>query len=138
MNVITKIFNATIDTVAVITAVSLPLVGIDLWVCAWYFLCVALGFLLRIGMEHNNDRLTTKSLLYQSICTIGWSFFAYLVWNYLFLPDKKGFEIYIFINSLFAAFAVGQFEEVFQMGVKSWLRIKLGKFLASEEKEEIK
>jgi hypothetical protein len=136
MNIIMKIIYATVETIAMITAVTLPFVGLNVWVVSWYFLCVALGFLLRIGMEHNKNRLTWKSLLYQSICTVSFCFFMYLLWNYLFPPEKQGFEIYIFLCSLFATFLVSQLEDVFEKGVKSWLRIKLGKFLAVESKEE--
>lgn len=54
-----------------------------------------------------------------------------LVWN-TFLNYSRGLEIYLFVNSLFAVFMVSQFEEVFELGFKSWLKIKLGKFLAVE------
>lgn len=138
MNVITKITYATVEAIAMVTAVTLPFTGFNIWVWSWYFLCVALGFLLRVGMEHNKNRLTAKSLLYQSICSVTFCFFAYLVWSYLFPPDKAGFEIYIFLCSLFATFLVSQLDQIFESGVKSWLRIKLGKFLAVESKEENK
>lgn len=100
---------------------------------AWYSLCVLLAYALRLGMEHKKNNLTGKVLLWQSICTISWCFLMVLVWN-AFLNYKKGFEIYLFINSLFSAFMVGQLEEVFEMGMKKWIRVKLNKFLA-EEKE---
>lgn len=100
----------------------------------WYALCIALAFMLRIGMEHKKHRLTWQSLLYQAICTISWCFFMILVW-YTFL-NYTWFEIYLFINSLFASFMVTQFEEAFELGLKEWLKIKLGKFLAVEKREE--
>lgn len=129
-----RILYATVDAVTMMSVIVLPIAPVDPIVWLWYVLCIALAFVLRIGMEHKKHRLTWASLLYQSICTVSWCFFMILVWN-TFLNYKRGFEIYLFINSLFAAFMVGQFEEVFEVGFKEWIRIKLGKFLAVERKE---
>lgn len=130
-----RIVYASVDFV-IINALVLPLV-VDPLVWAWYSLCIALAFVLRLGMEHRRNNLTWATLLYQSICTISWSFFMILIWN-TFLNYTRGFEIYLFMNSLFAVFMVSQFEEVFEKGFKGWLKIKLGKFLAVEAKEENK
>lgn len=128
-----RIGYATFDFILInIAAVSIQSMPEPLTL-AWYSLCVLLAYALRLGMEHKRNNLTGKVLLYQSICTVSWCFLMVLVWN-AFLNYEKGFEIYLFINSLFSVFMVSQFEDVFQMGVKSWLRTKLNKFLA-EEKE---
>lgn len=133
MNVVTKILFASLEWSFMLYVIVSPSLIVDPIVWAWYSLCILLAFMLRLGMEHKKNRLTWASLLYQSICTISWCFFMVLVWNYCFTKDTKGFEIYLFINSLFASFMVSQFEEVFEIGVKEWLRIKLGKFLAVEK-----
>lgn len=129
MNIIMRILYASFDFV-IINVIVLPLV-IDPIAWAWYSLCIALAFVLRLGMEHKRHRLTWSALLYQSICTISWSFFSILVWS-TFLKYDRGLEIYLFMNSLFATFMVSQFEQVFEVGFKAWLKIKLGKFLAVE------
>lgn len=118
-----------------INAVLIPFVASDIVTWAWYALCIALAFVLRLGMEHNKKRLTRSSLLIQSVYTITWSFFMVLIWN-TFLNWTKGFEVYLFVNSLFAVFMVGQFEIIFEMGFKEWVRVKLGKFLATEKVED--
>lgn len=133
MNVVTKILFASLEWSFMLYVIVSPSLIVDPIVWAWYSLCILLAFMLRLGMEHKKNRLTWASLLYQSICTISWCFFMVLVWNYCFTKDTKGFEIYLFVNSLFASFMVSQFEEVFEIGVKEWLRIKLGKFLAVEK-----
>ena len=139
MSIVIKILTASIECVFILSMVASPFAMFDPLVWAWYSLCIVLAFILRLGMEHKKNRLTKKTLLYQSIYVTSWSFFMILVWNYCFTPDTKGFEIYLFINSLFASFLVSQFEKGFEMGFKEWLRIKLGKFLAVEkDKEETK
>lgn len=133
-----KIVYATVEAVTITVVAALPVNFItpDPAVLAWYGLCVILGFALRLGVERNEKRLTKEALLFHSITTVTWCFFMTLVWNYLFTPDKKGFEIYMFLNSLFASFMVSQFSTIFEIGIKKWLQIKLGKFLAVEEKED--
>lgn len=131
MNVVTKSVLGFADFL-VLNAVLIPFSVLDPVVLAWYSLCIILAFVLRLGMEHKKNRLTRSALLIQSIYTISWSFFMVLVWN-TFLNYSKGFEVYLFINSLFAVFMVGQFEVIFEIGGKEWLRIKFGKFLASEK-----
>ena len=135
MNIVMKILYATFDCI-IINVVAIPFIAGNPVIWAWYSLCIILAFVLRVGMEHKKHRLTWSSLLYQSICTITWCFFMVLVWDYVFGKQTKGFEIYLFINSLFAVFMVSQFEQVFEIGFKEWVRIKLGKFLATEGKEE--
>lgn len=128
-----RVTNAVFDFI-IINVIALPLLK-DPVSLLYYSLCVALAFLLRLGMEHKAHKLTWASLLYQSITCVSWCFFAVLVWN-TFLRYERGFEIYLFLNSLFSAYLVSQFEETFKLGIKDWLRIKLGKFLAVEKGEE--
>jgi len=131
MNVVSKSVLAFADFM-LINAVLLPFSTFEPLVWAWYSLCVALAFVLRLGMEHKKHRLTKSSLLIQSIYTISWSFFMILIWN-TFLNYNKGFEVYLFVNSLFSVFMVSQFEVIFELGLKEWVRVKLGKFLATEK-----
>ena len=131
MNITMKIVYASLDFV-ILNVIALPFATIDPMLWAWYSLCIALAFVLRLGMEHKKHRLTWASLMYQSICTISWSFFTILIWNYMFPKGRDGFEIYLFLNSLFATFLVGQFEVIGKDGIKQWLRIKLSTFLATE------
>lgn len=126
-----RVTNAVLDFI-VINVIALPLVDSPATL-AWYGLCVALAFILRLGMESKERNLTFKFLLQQSIFTIGWCFFVVLIWNYFFTKDKKGFEIYLFVNSLFASYMVTQFESAFKMSFKEYLRLKLGKFLAVDK-----
>lgn len=127
-----KLAYASFDFV-VINIIAIPFAMVDPMLWTWYSLCIALAFVLRLGMEHKRHKLTKASLLYQSICTVTWSFFMILVWNYTFPKGRPGFEIYLFINSLFAVFMVSQFEEIFESGFKSWARTKLSTFLATEK-----
>lgn len=124
---------ATTDFIIInIAAVSVHTVP-DPLTLAWYSLCVLLAYALRLGMEYKKNNLTGKVLLYQSICTVGWCFFMMLVWN-AFLNYQRGFEIYLFINSLFATFMVSQFEVAFEIGFKKWLRTKIN-WIIAEDKE---
>lgn len=134
MNIVNTLGRAGYEFL-VINVIALPFAMGNPITIAWYALCVLLAFVLRVGMEHKSHRLTKASLLYQSICTIAWSFFSILVWN-TFLNYIKGFEIYLFINSLFASFMVSQFEEVFELGFKRWLKMKLSTFLATQREED--
>jgi len=114
----------------VLNAVAMPFVIADPALLLWYLLCIVLGFVLRLGMENKRHKLTWPVTMWHSICTITWCFVAILFWrefNY-----KRGFEIYLFLNSLFAAFMVAQLENIGKQTIKDWLRAKLGKFLASE------
>lgn len=130
MNVVSKTVIAFYDF-ALVSVIALPFAAVDTMLYAWYSLCILLAFVLRLGMEARKNRLTWRTLMYQSIYTISWSFFMILVWN-SWLKWKSGFEVYLFVNSLFAVFMVSQFEVIFEIGVKEWLRVKLGKFLATE------
>lgn len=129
MRIVTGVFDFII-----INTIALPFVTVDVWTLVWYSLCVGLAFALRLGMMRKKGLLTWETTLIQSIYTISWCFFAVLVWN-TFNYFTKGFEIYLFINSLFAVFMVGQFETIFEMGFKSWIRTKLKRLLAAEERE---
>lgn len=119
----------------ILTAVPLKFISLDPMVWVWYSLCIALAFMLRLGMKHKKHELNAQTLLYESICTISWSFISILFW-YTFINYEKGFEIYLFMNSLFASFMVSQVEQLGKHSIKQWLRIKLGKFLAVEKEED--
>lgn len=137
MNIVMRIAYATFDFVVINTLMT-PILT-DPMSLAWYSLCIALAYALRLGMENKRKALTKQVLLYQSVCTVTWCFFSILVWT-TFLNYTRGFEIYLFLNSLFAVFLVGQLDDVFQMGVKAWLRIKLKEFLTerpAENKKEV-
>lgn len=134
MNVLMRTTNAVLDFI-VINAIALPLV-INPISLVWYALCVALAFLLRLGLESKERNLTLRFLIQQSIFTITWCFASILFW-FTFLNYTKGFEIYLFLNSLFSSYLVTQFESAFKMTFKEWLRIKIGKFIA-EEKGEVR
>lgn len=134
MNIVMKVLTASLESAFVLSVVISPLDTFNPVVWAWYSLCIILAFVLRLGIESKKRQLTARSLLYHSIFTISWTFFSILVWN-TFLNYDKGYPIYLFINSLFATFFVSQFETVFKLGFKEWLRIKLGKFLAVEREE---
>lgn len=136
MNIVMRYVYAIADVV-VIRMIALPVVADpSMWI--WYGLCVALAFMLRLGMEHKRHRLTTQTLFYQCIYTISWIFFAILIWDYFYKLETQGFSIYLFVNSLFASFLVSQFEQIFEKGFKAWLQIKLGKFLAVESGKDEK
>lgn len=101
----------------------------------WYSLCIILAFSLRLGIEFNKNRLTWRNTLIQSIYTISWCFFSILVWNWK-LKEQTWFEIYLFVNSLFAVFIVGESERVFEKGFRKWLGEKVGTVLATHKEEE--
>ena len=130
MNIVNTLAKAGLDFV-VINVVALPFVIVNAWTVVWYALCIGLAFALRIAMEHKQHRLTWSSLLYQAVCTVSYCFAMVLVWNYLYEDKTKGFEIYLFVNSFFASFMVGQLESVGKVTIKEWLRSKLSTFLAT-------
>lgn len=132
MNILMRTTTAVLDFI-VINVIALPLV-VNPISLAWYALCVALAFILRLGLESKERNLTVKFLIQQSIFTISWCFVSILFWL-TYLNYAKGFEIYLFLNSLFSSYLVTQFESAFKMTLKEWLRIKIGKFLAEEKGE---
>lgn len=134
MNPVIKIATATIETSICLIAIALPYAK-DLTEWIWYGLAITLAFLLRIGIEINNNTLTRKRVLVQSIYTLCYCFLAVIVWRD-FLKYEKGFEVYLFVNSLFAVFIVGQLEKAFEVGFKSYLRKSLKNFLAVEPPKE--
>lgn len=95
---------------------------------------IVLAFLLRIAMEWGKDALSAKSVAIQAITTMALCFVAIYVWHD-FLNWKKGFEIYVFICSLFSVFIVAEIEIVFKIGFRKWLKIVLVKLMASDDKE---
>lgn len=130
MNPVIKVAIATVETCIWLIALALPHTEtLTEWV--WYVLAIMLAFLLRIGIEINNNTLTRKRVLVQSIYTLCYCFLAVIVWRD-FLKYDKGFEVYLFINSLFAVFIVGQLEKAFELGFKAYARKALRSFLAVE------
>jgi len=136
MNVVVKLLHASVDFVLLNVALALPVTfsPID---ASWYMLCIALGFVLRIAILVKDDKYTHKVLLLHSVFTVCWCFLAVLAWNTWFystwINKGKAFEIYLFCNSLSAVFLVGEFDYISKTGIKGWLRVKLGKFLAKDE-----
>jgi len=135
MNIVNTIARSGYEFL-VINIVAVPFIATSPWVIVWYSLCVLLAFVLRIGMMHKDKTLNSGTLLWQSIATIGWSFIMILVWEYVTPGKSKGFEIYLFVNSFFASFAVSQFEQIGKTTIKKWLRAKLSTFLAVEKEED--
>jgi len=85
-------------------------------------------------MEYNDNGLTWKNGIKQAIYTISYCYFAITVW-FTYLNYTKGFEVYLFLNSLFAVFMVSQLKHFFQLGVTATLKKWLKTLIASEEKE---
>lgn len=114
----------------VLNVVAVPLIQ-DPALFLWYSLAVLLAFILRLGIEYNKNTLTWRNAFIQTIYTISYCYFAILVWN-SYLNYGKGFEVYLFLNSLFAVFIVGQLEVMFQMGFKAWAKKWIKSVIASE------
>lgn len=131
-----RIAYATFDFILInIAATSINTVP-DMLTWTWYALSVILAFSLRLGIEYDNNNLTKKTLLKQTVFTVSWVFLSVLF--YKEMGWQGWFEIYLFLNSLFGVFFVSKFEEVFKeffsMTFKKWLRIKLN-WLIAEDKE---
>lgn len=110
---------------------------------AWYFLCVALGFGLRIAILKNDNKYSSKKLMIHMMYSISWVFIMVLLWrtylNRTFLNQGgNSFEIFLFLNSLFSVYMVGQFEYFFKIGYRSWLNLFVGRLIAKEVKEDDK
>ncbi len=132
MNILTAMVRGTIEFV-ILNIVIVPFVS-DPLLIAWYSLSVFLAFVLRLALEYDENKLSWKTGIRQAIYTITYCYFAIIFW-FSYLNYKSGFEIYLFLNSLFAVFLVGQLKSFFQMGVKATLRKWAKNFLAAEEKE---
>lgn len=130
-----KIVHATSDFV-VLNMLSFAITQ-DVYMWLWYSLAILLAFLLRIGIELNNRTLTKRSALIQSIYTVSYCFFAIIFWK-TYLNYTKGFEVYLFINSLFAVFIVSQLESMFKAGFRTWARNWLKSIMAAESKGDDK
>lgn len=110
---------------------------------AWYFLCVALGFGLRIAILQKDNKYTNKILAVHMMFTVAWVFVMVLFWrtwvHTTFLNQGgNSFEIYLFLNSLFSVYMVGQFEYFFKVGFRGWLNLFVGRLIAKEVKEDDK
>lgn len=123
----------------VINIVAVPFLN-DPTLCLWYALCILLAFILRLAILYDNNTLTPREALKQVMFTIGYTFLMILVW-FSWLKWETGFEVYLFLNSLFASFMVGELQVLFKSSIKNagraWLRATLKKFLATEDIKEI-
>lgn len=133
---------AIIDLLLIKTTISLH-AGIAPMDVAWYLLCVVLGFGLRVAVLLKDDKYTTKTLMIHMMFTCSWVFVMVLFWrtylNTTWLNQGgNSFEIYLFLNSLFSVYMVGQFEHFFKVGFRGWLNLFVGKLIAKEVKEEEK
>lgn len=130
-----RIAYATFDFVIVNIAASFVTPKPDVLTWLWYALSVLLAFSLRLGIEYDNNKLTRKNLVRQTIYTISWVFLSVLF--YKEMKWQGWFEIYLFLNSLFGVFFVSHFEVTFKQvvrkGFKTWLRGKLNWLLADEK-----
>jgi len=135
MSILNVIVRSAAEFVAVKAVASSPFIIGNPVMFVWYCLCVVLAFVLRLGMEYNNDRLTRKALLYQSICTIAWTFFSVICWDAVKKDSTEYFPIYLFINSLFATFLVSQLEDVGKVSLKQWFNSKVKSILATPNEE---
>lgn len=131
MTTVMRITYATIDFILVNIAASSIHPSPDLITWTWYCLSVILAFSLRLGIEYDNNKLTKRNLLKQTIFTVSWVFLSVLVYKEMHWGGW--FEVYLFLNSLFGVFFVSQLEESLKIGVKGWLRLKLSKFIAEEK-----
>lgn len=135
-----KIVYASVDFVLLNTIISLH-GGISLNDLVWYSICIGLGFGLRVAVLVKDNKYTHRTLFIHMVFTICWCFLMVLLWrtwlNTTWM-NKGGnsFEIYLFLNSLFSVYMVGQFEHFFKLGVNGWLRMAAGKILAKEIEEE--
>lgn len=129
MNIIQIMTRGTTEFL-VLNIVVVPFVA-DPLLLAWYSLSIFLAFILRLAMEYDDKALTWVTGIKQAVYTVSYCYFAIIFW-FSYLNYKSGFEIYLFLNSLFSVFMVGQLKYIFQMGVKATLRKWLRSFIASE------
>lgn len=132
MNIINIMSRGTTEFL-ILNIVVVPFVS-DPLLLAWYSLSIFLAFVLRLAMEYDERTLTWKTGIRQAVYTVSYCYFAIIFW-FSYLNYKSGFEIYLFLNSLFAVFLVGQLKHIFQIGVKATLKKWLRGFLASETTE---
>lgn len=134
MNIVATVLKA-VGEVLIINIILIP-TGFSPYVALWYSLIVLLAFLLRFAMNKKKTGLWPwGEFIEQSIYTLSWSFFASLVWFKLY-PTSQWFEVYLFLNSLFASFLVGELEHIMSVGFRPWLKNCLLKFVATETKKE--
>lgn len=132
MNILNLMGKATTEFVLV-SILTMPFVS-DPLLLVWYSMAILLAFVLRLGIEYNNNALTWKSGIIQGIYTISYCYLAVMVW-FSWLNYSKGFEVYLFLNSLFAVFMVGQLQSAFKIGVRAYAKKWLQSILAKEDKE---
>jgi len=132
MNIVSIMVRGTLEFI-IVSVIAIPLSG-DPLALAWYSLSVFLAFILRLAMEYNDNGLTWRNGIKQAIYTISYCYFAITVW-FTYLNYTKGFEVYLFLNSLFAVFMVSQLKHFFQLGVTATLKKWIKTIIASEEKE---
>lgn len=132
MNILSIMVRGTLEFV-ILNVIAVPFIS-DPLLLVWYSLSVFLAFVLRLALEYDDKGLTWKGGIRQAIYTISYCYFAIIFW-FSYLNYKNGFEIYLFLNSLFAVFMVGQLKHFFQLGVTATLKKWLKGVLASEDKE---
>lgn len=135
-NIVMKIVLAVTDFVLINIVLSVG--GIDIYSISWYALCMALGFGLRVAVLVKDNKYTTKVLFIHMVFTLSWCFLTVLIWRTGL--DKtwinrggNSFEIYLFLNSLFSVYLVGQFEFFFKLGFKQWLSLKVSSLIAKDQ-----
>lgn len=133
MNIVSMMVKGGIDFV-VLNVVAVPFIN-DPALMLWYSLSVLLAFILRLGIEYNENNLTWRSAFIQTVYTISYCYLAIIVW-FTYLNYGKGFEVYLFFNSLFAFFMVKQVQVMFKFGIKAWGRKWLRSLVAAEPTEE--
>lgn len=133
MNIVSTMVKGGVDFV-VLNVVAVPFIN-DPALMLWYSLSVLLAFILRLGIEYNNNTLTWRSAFIQTIYTISYCYLAIIVW-FTWINYGKGFEVYLFLNSLFAFFMVKQVQVMFKFGIRAWGRKWVQSLIAAEPTKE--
>lgn len=97
-------------------------------------LAIVAGFLLRVGIEINNNSLTRKSALIQAIYSTCLCYLSVLVWRDWDLGLKL--EYYLFFCSCFSVFIVGLLEKTFKKGLSGYAEGFIKRVLAKDNKQE--
>jgi len=101
------------------------------------FGAVILAFMLRVAMDSKKHKPTFWGIISQIVITGSLCFISVYIWRD-YLNYKKGFEIYLFVVSLFAVFIAGQLDGLFEYGFRKWAQNFIGKIMAKNETEDIK
>ena len=120
-----------------VEGILLGITAKDIQLNAGAFGAVILAFLLRVAMDSKKSKPTFWGIVSQLIITSSLCYISVFVWRD-YLDYKKGFEVYLFVISLFAVFIAGQLDSIFEMGFKSWARSIIGRIMAKNDGEDIK